>query len=274
MARIYTLVNQKGGVGKTTTAVNLAACLARLGQRVLLVDLDPQANATSSLGMDKTKVAGGVYDALIGGASPREYVLHSPQLKLALLPASPALAGAEVELVNMLARETQLRSALAELESGYDYVLIDCPPSLGLLTINGLAAAREGVIIPVQCEYLALEGLGQLTNTITRVRAALYPGLTIRGLVMTMYDARASLSQQVVAEVHKHFPGKVFKAIIPRSVRLAEAPSHGLPVAVYSPNSTGAAAYRALAEELLNADQPTPPASTVTETPGGTSNAG
>jgi chromosome partitioning protein len=258
MARIYTLVNQKGGVGKTTTAVNLAAYLARLGQRVLLVDLDPQANATSSLGMDKSKVAGGVYDALIGGASPHEHVLHSPQLKLALLPASPALAGAEVELVNMLARETQLRGVLATLETGYDYVLVDCPPSLGLLTINGLAAAREGVIIPVQCEYLALEGLGQLTNTLTRVRAALHPYLTIRGLVMTMYDARASLSQQVVAEVQKHFPGKVFKAIIPRSVRLAEAPSHGLPVAVYSPNSTGAAAYRALAEELLNEDQPTP----------------
>jgi chromosome partitioning protein len=258
MARIYTLVNQKGGVGKTTTAVNLAAYLARLGQRVLLVDLDPQANATSSLGMDKSKVAGGVYDALIGGAAPREHVLHSPQLKLALLPASPALAGAEVELVNMLARETQLRGVLATLETGYDYVLVDCPPSLGLLTINGLAAAREGVIIPVQCEYLALEGLGQLTNTLTRVRAALYPDLMIRGLVMSMYDARASLSQQVLAEVHKHFPGKVFKAIIPRSVRLAEAPSHGLPVAVYSPNSTGAAAYRALAEELLNEDQPTP----------------
>ena len=259
MARIYTLVNQKGGVGKTTTAVNLAAYLARLGQRVLLVDLDPQANATSSLGMDKSKVSGGVYEALVGGASPRDYVLHSPQLKLALLPASPALAGAEVELVSLLARETQLRGALASVEAGYDYVLIDCPPSLGLLTINGLAAARDGVIIPVQCEYLALEGLGQLTNTITRVRSALFPQLTIRGLVMTMYDARASLSQQVVAEVLKHFPGKVFRAIIPRSVRLAEAPSHGLPVAVYSPTSTGALAYRALAEELLNGDAPPAP---------------
>lgn len=254
MARIYTLVNQKGGVGKTTTAINLSAFLARLGQRVLLVDLDPQANATSSLGMDKSKVNGGVYDALINGASPREHVLHSPQLKLALLPASPALAGAEVELVNMLAREIQLRNALAALEANYDYILVDCPPSLGLLTVNGLVAAREGVIIPVQCEYLALEGLGQLTNTITRVRAALHPGLRIRGLVMTMFDARASLSAQVVAEVNKHFPGKVFKAIIPRSVRLAEAPSHGLPISVYAPNSPGAAAYSALAEELLEGD--------------------
>jgi len=256
MTRIYTLVNQKGGVGKTTTAINLSAFLAKLGQRVLLVDLDPQANATSSLGMDKTKVNGGVYDALVNSASPREHVLHSPQLKLALLPASPALAGAEVELVSMLARENQLRTALEALEANYDYILVDCPPSLGLLTLNGLVAAREGVIIPVQCEYLALEGLGQLTNTIARVRAALYPGLRIRGLVMTMYDARASLSAQVVAEVQKHFPGKVFRAIIPRSVRLAEAPSHGLPISIYAPNSPGAAAYRALAEELLAGDEP------------------
>jgi chromosome partitioning protein len=254
MARIYTLVNQKGGVGKTTTAINLSAFLAKLGQRVLLVDLDPQANATSSLGMDKSKVNGGVYDALVNSVSAREQVLHSPQLKLALLPASPALAGAEVELVPMLARENKLRGALEALESNYDYVLVDCPPSLGLLTLNGLVAAREGVIIPVQCEYLALEGLGQLTNTITRVRAALHPGLRIRGLVMTMFDARASLSVQVVGEVHKHFPGKVFKAIIPRSVRLAEAPSHGLPISVYAPNSPGAAAYHALAEELLEGD--------------------
>lgn len=255
MSRIYTLVNQKGGVGKTTTAINLSAFLAQLGQRVLLVDLDPQANATSSLGMDKSKVNGGVYDALVDGASPREHVLHSPQLKLALLPASPALAGAEVELVNMLARESQLRVALSADENNYDYILIDCPPSLGLLTLNGLVAARDGVIIPVQCEYLALEGLGQLTHTVARVRSALHPGLTIRGLVMTMFDARASLSAQVVAEVRKHFPGKVFEAIIPRSVRLAEAPSHGLPISVYAPSSPGAVAYRALAEELLNGDR-------------------
>jgi len=254
MGRIYTLVNQKGGVGKTTTAINLAAALAQKGQRVLLVDLDPQANATSSLGMDKNKVAGGVYDALVDGASPREHLLHSPQLKLALLPSSPALAGAEVELVGMLARESQLRTALATIESNYDYVLIDCPPSLGLLTINGLVAARDGVIIPVQCEYLALEGLGQLTHTLTRVRAALHPALAIRGLVMTMFDGRISLAQQVVDEVRRHFPGKVFTAIIPRSVRLAEAPSHGVPISTYAPNSSGALAYQALAEEILNGD--------------------
>jgi chromosome partitioning protein len=182
-------------------------------------------------------------------------VLHSPQLKLALLPASPALAGAEVELVNTLARESQLRKALEGLTSQYDYILVDCPPSLGLLTVNGLVAARDGVLIPVQTEYLALEGLGQLTNTLTRVRQALNPGLGIRGLVMTMFDGRASLSQQVVDEVQRHFPGQVFRAIIPRSVRLAEAPSHGLPISVYAPNSSGANAYRALAEELLEGDQ-------------------
>jgi len=255
MGRIYTLVNQKGGVGKTTTAINLAAALAQMGQRVLLVDLDPQANATSSLGMDKNKVAGGVYEALVDGASPRDHLLHSPQLKLALLPASPALAGAEVELVGMLARETQLRQALAAIEANYDYVLVDCPPSLGLLTVNGLVAARDGVIIPVQCEYLALEGLGQLTYTLNRVRAVLHPALEIRGLVMTMYDGRISLAQQVVEEVRRHFPGKVFAAIIPRSVRLAEAPSHGVPISIYAPTSSGALAYQALAEEVLKGDR-------------------
>lgn len=254
MTRTYAFVNQKGGVGKTTTAINLAAYLAALGQRVLLVDLDPQANATSSLGIDKQKVNGGVYEALVNEAPANEQVLHSPELKLALLPSSPALAGAEVELVTMLARENQLRKALAPTEAHYDYILIDCPPSLSLLTLNGLVAARSGVIIPVQCEYLALEGLGQLTHTLSRVRSALNPQLVIRGLVMTMFDGRANLAEQVVKEVHKHFPGKVFRAIIPRSVRLAEAPSHGLPISAYAPSSAGGVAYQALAEELLKGD--------------------
>jgi len=255
MARLYAFVNQKGGVGKTTTAVNLAAFLAVSGHRILLVDIDPQANATSSVGVDKSKVTSSVYDSLVNDAPPEENVLHSPQLQLALLPSAPALAGAEVEMVSMLARESQLRKALETIESHYDYILIDCPPSLRLLTLNGLVAARHGVIIPVQCEYLALEGLSQLTNTIARVRSALNPKLEIRGLVMTMFDNRLSLARQVVLEVQKHFPGKVFKAIIPRSVRLAEAPSHGVPISVYSPSSTGGQAYKALAEELVKSDK-------------------
>jgi chromosome partitioning protein len=242
-------------VGKTTTAINLGASLADLGQRVLIVDLDPQANATASLGVERVKAAGGTYDSVVLGVPARDHVLHSPRLKLALLPSSPALAGAEVELVSLPEREHALSRALAPVEAQYDYVLIDCPPSLGLLTINGLVGARDGVLIPVQCEYLALEGLGHLTHTLDRVRQALNPGLKIRGLIMTMYDSRVSLSQQVVDEVHRHFPGQVFQAIIPRSVRLAEAPSHSLPVTLYAPHSSGAEAYRALAEELLRGDQ-------------------
>ncbi|MCS6910560.1 MAG: AAA family ATPase [Anaerolineales bacterium] len=253
MTKCYVLVNQKGGVGKTTTAINLAAYLAQLGQKVLLVDLDPQANATSSLGIDKNKVESGVYEALLAETPPDDSVLHSAKLKLALLPASPALAGAEVELVNVLARESRLRRALKPFEKLYDYVLIDCPPSLGLLTVNGLVAAQR-VIIPVQAEYLALEGLGALAHTIARVRAALNPGLTIRGVVITMYDGRTALAQQVAEEVKRHFPGKVFKTFIPRSVRLAEAPSHGVPISAYAPASPGGVAYKALAQELLEGD--------------------
>jgi chromosome partitioning protein len=254
VTRIYALANQKGGVGKTTTAINLSTYMAMLGQRVLLVDLDPQANATSSLGIDKNKVEGGVYDALVDSAAPSDHVLHSQRLKLALLPSSPALAGAEVELVGMLSRETQLKRALAKVDAAYDYILIDCPPSLGLLTLNGLVAAKSGVVVPVQCEYLALEGLGLLAQTIGRVRSALNSNLVLRGLVMTMFDSRASLSRQVVDEVEKHFPGKVFRSVIPRSVRLAEAPSHGMPILTYAPTSAGGQAYQALAEELLKGD--------------------
>lgn len=254
MARIYTIVNQKGGVGKTTTAINLGAYLAYYGQRVLLVDLDPQANATSCLKIDKRTVKGGVYEALIGSAPAGNFILHNPRLKLSLLPASPSLAGAEVELVNELARETRLRRGLETVAERYDYVLIDCPPSLGLLTLNGLVAAREGVLIPVQCEYLALEGISQLTYTLERVRDALFPELRVRGVVLTMYDGRTNLSNDVVAEVRRHFPDKVFKAIVPRSVRLAEAPSYGQPISVYAPTSGGAQAYALLAHELLEGD--------------------
>jgi chromosome partitioning protein len=254
VGRIYTLVNQKGGVGKTTTAINLGAYLAHFGQRVLIVDIDPQANATSSLGVDKHTVKGGTYEVLLGGSPATALVLQNPRLKLAILPASPSLAGAEVELVNELGRESILRQALAPLVERYDYILIDCPPSLGLLTVNGLMAAKDGVFIPVQCEYLALEGLGELTRTIQRVRMALFPTLKVRGVVLTMYDGRTHLSDDVVSEVRKHFPEQVFKTIIPRSVRLAEAPSYGLPVSAYAPESSAAKSYEALAREVLKSD--------------------
>jgi len=254
MTRIYTFVNQKGGVGKTTTAINLGAYLAQFGQRVLIVDLDPQANATSSLGVDKNTVSGSTYEALLGSLPPDTLPLRNERLGLSILPSSPALAGAEVELVNELARETRLKQAVSQLDGRYDYILIDCPPSLGLLTVNGLVAARDGVMIPVQCEYLALEGLGQLTQTINRVRAALFPDLKVRGVVLTMFDSRANLSADVVEEVNKHFPKQTFKSVIPRSIRLAEAPSYGLPISAYAPSSAGAKAYEALAREVLAGD--------------------
>ncbi len=254
MGRVYTLVNQKGGVGKTTTAINLGACLADLGQSVLIVDIDPQANATSSLGVDKHTVKCGIYETLLGNSVASTCILQNPRLRLALLPSSPALVGAEVELVNELGRESKLKHALASLIERYDYVLIDCPPSLGLLTINGLMAAQNGVIIPVQCEYLALEGLGELTRTLQRLRTALFPDLKVRGVVLTMYDSRTHLSADVVAEVRKHFGERVFTTIIPRSVRLAEAPSYGLPILAYAPVSYATKAYNLLAREVLAGD--------------------
>lgn len=254
MGWVYALVNQKGGVGKTTTAINMGAYLAYFGQRVLIVDLDPQANATSCMGVDKHTVRGSTYEAMLDSVPASSLVLYNDRLKLALLPSSPALAGAEVELVNQPEREKYLRKAIAPLLDRYDYVLIDCPPSLGLLTVNGLMAARNGVIIPVQCEYLALEGLGQLTQTLQLVRSGLFPELKVRGVVLTMFDARTRLSADVVHEVTRHFPEQAFKAVVPRSIRLAEAPSYGLPVSVYAPDSTGAKAYENLARELLKSD--------------------
>jgi chromosome partitioning protein len=255
LRKIYTLVNQKGGVGKTTSTINLAAYLAKLGQKVLVVDLDPQANATSCLGVDKLNVAGGTYEALLGDENIFRHILLNERLNLSLLPASPALAGAEVELVDELARESRLRKALLQVADRYQYILIDCPPSLGLLTVNGLMAAMDGVIVPVQCEYLALEGLGQLTQTIDRVKTALFPELEVRGVILTMFDNRTNLSNDVVDEVNKHFPNQVFKSIIPRNIRLAEAPSYGLPISEYAPTSVGAIAYEALAKELLKGDK-------------------
>lgn len=255
MAIIYAIANQKGGVGKTTTAINLGAYLAKNDQRVLIVDIDSQANATSSLGIDKHSVNGGVYEVLLDIVPAAEKVLHNPRLKMDLLPSSPALAGAEVELVNERGREARLKNALVPLHELYDYILIDNPPSLGLLTLNGLVAASHGVIIPVQCEYLALEGLGQLSHTLNRVRSAVSPNLIIRGVVLTMYDPRTNLSNDVVDEVRRFFPDKVFNALIPRSVRLAEAPSYGVPISIYDPASSGALAYQAFADELLAADK-------------------
>ncbi len=254
MALIYTLVNQKGGVGKTTSAINLGAYLGYYGQRVLLVDIDPQANATSCLGIDKHTVKNGTYEVLINSVPILPQILHNPRLKLSLLPSSPALAGAEVELVNLPGRESRLKDLLTPILDRYDYILIDCPPSLSLLTVNGLVSAFNGILIPVQCEYLALEGLGQLTKTINRVRSSLFPDLRIRGVIMTMFDGRTNLSNDVVAEVKKFFPDQVFKSIIPRSIRLAEAPSYGLPISIYAPESNGARAFSALAREVLETD--------------------
>jgi chromosome partitioning protein len=254
MSRIYALANQKGGVGKTTTAVNLAAYLAALSQRVLVVDVDPQANATASLGVDKNRLNGSTYDAFIGDVPMSELIQPTKQANLELAAASPQLAGAEIELVEMRGRETKLRAALRPIRDRYDYIFVDCPPSLGLLTVNALAAAH-GVIIPVQCEYLALEGLTQLMTTIQLVRRSLNPTLQVRGLLMTMFDGRANLARQVKEEVQKHFVGQVFAAIVPRNVRLSEAPSYGMPILAYAPGSPGGQAYQALAQELLSRDQ-------------------
>jgi chromosome partitioning protein len=254
MTKIYALANQKGGVGKTTTAVNLGAYLALNGMRVLLIDIDPQANATSSLGFDKNDLPSSIYDAIINKVPIAEIILLTDHFCLELVPSSPALAGAEVEIVGLLAREHLLRKAIAPVVERYDYVLIDCPPSLGLLTINALTAAADGVIIPVQCEYLALEGLTQLIYTINLVRDNLNPGLRTRGLLMTMYDTRTNLSRQVVEEVRAHFADKVFDTIIPRNVRLSEAPSHGETILSYDPQSAGGLTYRDLARELITSD--------------------
>jgi chromosome partitioning protein len=250
MARVVALANQKGGVGKTTTAVNLGAYLAHAGKRVLLLDMDPQANATSSLGVDKNMLARSVYDVLVGAEPASRLVCLTACAGLDLLPASPALAGAQVELVPMAGRETKLRRALEPLRPRYDYVLIDTPPSLGMLTVNALTAA-DGVIIPIQCEYLPLEGLGQLLHTIELVRQSLNPDLAISGLVLTMFDTRTNLARQVVAEIRQHFPSLVFRSIIPRSVKLSEAPSYGEPIISYAPHSSGGLAYEALCHEVL-----------------------
>ena len=259
MTRIYALANQKGGVGKTTTAVNLGAYLSTVGLKVLLIDIDPQANATSSLGVDKNQLRTSTYHALIEQDSLTQVITETEWKRLHLAPASPGLAGAQIEIADAPDREFLLRKAIAPIADDYDYILIDSPPSLGLLTVNALAAARSGVIVPLQCEYLALEGLTDLLRTIRLVRERLNPHLVIRGILMTMYDARTNLAQQVVDEVKAHFSRHVFSTTIPRNVRLSEAPSFGKPIMAYAPSCPGAHAYQKLTVEILRADGWRPP---------------
>lgn len=249
MARILAITNQKGGVGKTTTAVNLGAALARRGCRVLLVDVDPQGNTTSGLGIDKASLEHCIYDTVVGTVPASSVLVNTSVPGLDLVPATLRLAGAEVELVSALARERRLVRALESVAEGYDFVLIDCPPSLGLLTLNALAASH-GVLVPIQCEFYALEGLGQLLQVVDMVKEHLNPGLGVEGVLLTLFDSRLNLSEQVAEEVRKHFGSLVYEAIIPRNVKLAEAPSYGQPVTEYDAGSRGARAYLELAREV------------------------
>ena len=250
MGRVIAVASQKGGVGKTTTAINLGACLAQSGQKVLIVDVDPQGNASSGLGINGNDQALGVYEALLGPIDMSRAIVPTSLEGLGILTSGQRLSGAEVELVGMMARETRLRGVIAPLREQHDFILIDCPPSLGLLTVNALTAA-DSVLIPLQCEYLALEGLTQLISAIRLVQDHLNPALRIEGVLLTMFDVRLNLSQQVVDEARKFFYDRVYKTVIPRSVRLGEAPSFGKPIVQYDPHSTGAERYRELAQEVL-----------------------
>lgn len=250
MSKVIAIANQKGGVGKTTTAINLASYIAQAGNKVLLVDIDPQGNATSGLGVNRKRIRVCIYDMLINGLQPQQVITQTRINRLHLIPATIQLAGAEVELVNQEYREGALDKALEPVRNTYDFVIIDCPPSLGLLTLNALVAA-DSVLVPLQCEYYALEGLSQLMDTIQLVRKRLNPRLKLEGIVFTMFDGRTNLSIQVVDEVKKHFRKEVYRTIIPRNIRLSEAPSHGKPIMLYDPRSKGAEVYAELAREVL-----------------------
>ena len=254
MAQIISVANQKGGVGKTTTTVNLGACLASLGKKVLLVDMDAQGNATSGVGIRKPDVTRDIYDVLVNELPIDEATLITEHENLSIVPATLQLAGAEIELTSMMARESRLKGSLAEVSSLYDYILIDCPPSLGHLTINSFTAS-DSILIPVQCEYYALEGLSQLLNTVRLVQKHFNPELEIEGVLLTMYDARTNLGNEVVEEVRKYFREKVYETIIPRNIRLSEAPSHGKPIIDYDPRSRGAEVYQALAKEVVSREE-------------------
>ena len=251
--KVIAIANQKGGVGKTTTAVNLSACLAKRGKRVLLVDCDPQGNSTSGVGVDKRRCDKTVYDVLIGDAKAHEVIVDTPYENLKLCPSNISLSGAEIELVSEMGRESKLKNAIDTVRDEFDFVLIDAPPSLGLITLNVLTAS-DSVVVPIQCEYYALEGVSQLMSTIKKVKQVLNPKLDIEGIVMTMFDSRTNLSIQVVEEVKKFFPNKVYKTLVPRNVRLSEAPSFGKPIIYYDPASKGAESYLDLADEMIGID--------------------
>ena len=254
MARVISIANQKGGVGKTTTAVNLSACVSTLGKKVLLLDIDPQGNSTSGLGFDKNIVEHSTYDVVVNETNIETVVLDTMLENLKLCPSNINLAGAEIEMVSMISRENKLRNALEFHKDAYDYIFIDCPPSLGLLTINALTASNA-VLVPIQCEYYALEGLGQFMTTVNLIQKHLNRALTVEGVVLTMFDARTNLSIQVVDEIRKHFEDKVYSTLIPRNVKLSEAPSYGLPIIIYDPSCKGAECYMELAKEVIESSE-------------------